>query len=279
MSRTVPSVPYDLQTLQLPRILCLHGGGTNAAVFRIQCRVLESMLRSQFRLCYAEAPFLSAPHPAIVSVYHDMGPFKSWLRMNPKDENNALNSHDHADVLREANETARRIRDSLSSAMEADDSCGATGDWIGVFGFSQGAEMAGSVLLSQQLQPQGLKGWPLFRLGVLITGREPLVWLVDGVQVPLGLVHAAESIFVTFQDVPPVPTQNLLQAPNLHVHGLADPGLEMHRQMFHMACSPESGRVLEWEGDHRIPIKTTDATSLTEAISLLRDRSCVAKSS
>lgn len=53
----------DVGTLHLPRILCLHGGGTNAKIFHAQCRVLRAELKGIFRLCFAEAPFPSKPGP------------------------------------------------------------------------------------------------------------------------------------------------------------------------------------------------------------------------
>lgn len=65
-------------TLHRPRILCLHGGGTNAHIFRAQCRSLSYALAPHFRLAYAEAPFLSDPGPDVASVYADCGPFKRW---------------------------------------------------------------------------------------------------------------------------------------------------------------------------------------------------------
>src|ERR1700722_18740540 len=69
----------DDPTLHLPRILCLHGGGTNARIFRAQCRVIRAHLISLSRLVFAEAPFPSPPGPDVESVYGDWGPFRSWL--------------------------------------------------------------------------------------------------------------------------------------------------------------------------------------------------------
>ena len=40
----------DTATLHLPRLLCTHVGGTNARIFRMQCRVLEKHLGHTFRL-------------------------------------------------------------------------------------------------------------------------------------------------------------------------------------------------------------------------------------
>lgn len=63
----------DIANLHLPHILCLHGGGTNARIFRVQCRVLEAQLKNKFRLCYAEAPFASNAGPDVLSAYKNGG--------------------------------------------------------------------------------------------------------------------------------------------------------------------------------------------------------------
>jgi hypothetical protein len=72
-------------TLNLPRLLCLHGGGANARIFRAQCRVLERALFPTCRLCFAEAPFPSQAGPDVVSVYAAFSPFKAWLHWGPDD--------------------------------------------------------------------------------------------------------------------------------------------------------------------------------------------------
>ena len=84
MNFETPSPSVDL-TLHEPRILCLHGGGINARIFRDQCRVLKRSLSSASRLCYAEAAFLSKPGPDVVSVYKSYGPFEAWLRWSLED--------------------------------------------------------------------------------------------------------------------------------------------------------------------------------------------------
>lgn len=70
----------ELDEIDLPRILCLHGGGTNAEVMRMQSRAFVSGLREDFHLVFADAPFLTDAHPAIVPVYEDFGPFRMWYR-------------------------------------------------------------------------------------------------------------------------------------------------------------------------------------------------------
>ena len=72
----------DPKQLALPRILCLHGGGTSAEIFQIQCRVIIKRLQGIFRLVFVDAPFTSRPHPAIVPYFGDEGTFYRWLRWN-----------------------------------------------------------------------------------------------------------------------------------------------------------------------------------------------------
>ncbi|KID61140.1 citrinin biosynthesis oxydoreductase CtnB, partial [Metarhizium hybridum] len=56
-------------TLSLPRILCLHGGGVNGTVFRLQCRAIIAQLGHRFRFVFMDAPYTRqrpgpAPRPA-----------------------------------------------------------------------------------------------------------------------------------------------------------------------------------------------------------------------
>jgi predicted amidohydrolase len=66
--------------LHLPRILCLHGGGTNARIFKAQCRRIIAQLDTEFRFFFAEAAFLSDAGSDVLLVYSQWGPFKRWLR-------------------------------------------------------------------------------------------------------------------------------------------------------------------------------------------------------
>ena len=243
----------DTATLHLPRLLCLHGGGTNALIFRMQCRVLEKRLRHSFRLVYAQAPFVGVePGPDVTSVYKDHGPFRSWLR-----------DHRMPGVWT-SGDVAAGIDAALALAMAADDAAGATGDWVGLLGFSQGAKVAVSVLYRQQRC-----GGSDFRFAILFAGRGPLVWLAPELPLPLGLVDAA-TLFTL-----PAPTpswllygsdEHILRLPTIHVHGLKDPGLDRHRELLQDYCSPPQATLLEWEGDHRIPIKTRDVDMVVQQI-------------
>ncbi|KAA8642434.1 hypothetical protein EYZ11_005605 [Aspergillus tanneri] len=256
--------PKDDFTLHLPRILCLHGGGTNARIFRMQCRVLERSLHSAFRFVYAEAPFPAQPGSDVTSVYKDHGPFKAWLRCTA------------ADPERSAQEIVDQINLSIATAMYNDGVQGATGEWVALLGFSQGAKLAASILYAQQMLQRRLGAnaviWPHFRFAVLMAGRGPLVWMLPKigsapVSIPAGLVDAACPSMISGEPhLPEDSTEHRLQLPTLHVHGKRDPGLDLHRRFLSHYYQPDSIYLVEWEGEHRVPIKTKDVQAVVDQI-------------
>ena len=67
--------------IQRPRILCLHGGGTNTRIFKAQCQALKAQLCSHFRFVYFDAFFLpSSFEPDDLLVYRNCGFFRRWLK-------------------------------------------------------------------------------------------------------------------------------------------------------------------------------------------------------
>ncbi|KAL9110679.1 MAG: hypothetical protein Q9227_004856 [Pyrenula ochraceoflavens] len=252
-----PSPEPEDPSLQLPRILCLHGGGTNATIFRMQCRVLERALSQSFRFLYAEAPFPAQPGPDVTSVYQKHGPFKAWLRIRPEDP-----EHDAFDIT-------DQIDESINMAIAEDDMRGATGEVVGLLGFSQGAKVAASILYAQQTlrSQRATPVWPDFRFAVLLAGRGPLVWLLPEQKMPMGLVDATH--LSTLTEDPPLKEgsdQHILRVPTIHVHGLKDPGLPLHRKLLSRYCDPNSVRLIEWEGEHRVPIKSKDVNTVVRQI-------------
>lgn len=246
----------DSSILGLPRILCLHGGGTNSHIFRMQCRVLENTLHSTFRLVYAEAPFLSDPGPDVTSVYRRHGPFKSWLRTTP------------GEGVHESGSCAKHIHAAIIRAMGSDSQSGAIGDWVGVLGFSQGAKIAASIILTQQTMQEGAGDsmimWPRFRFAVLMAGRGPLIrfcpeWENDTLHGTPQLQGNESQLFLDSDDC-------IVRIPTLHVHGLLDPGLKLHQALRDRYFTDEESSILEWEGDHRLPIKRKDVDAVVQKI-------------
>ncbi|TDZ17552.1 Esterase citA [Colletotrichum orbiculare MAFF 240422] len=259
-SATSPPLAPDT-TLHLPRILCLHGGGVNAAVFKVQCRALISRLKNHFRLVFVDGPFICAPHESIISVYGDYGPFRRWLRWLPE--------HQAVD----AETASAEIHFQLRMAMDDDDALGATGEWVGLLGFSQGAKISASLMYTQQMLMQkygkritsagGSANW---RFGVLLAGRAPVIVLDDRIDLAPGVGDASEAS-VDFKDWPNGSgTDHMLKLPTIHVHGMKDPGLDQHRRLLKQYCAPGTTRLVEWDGNHRVVIKTKDVEAVARQI-------------
>jgi pimeloyl-ACP methyl ester carboxylesterase len=253
-------------TRSLPRLLCLHGGGVNAAIFEAQSRSLIRHLQHSFRLVWADAPFFCDPHPDIIHVYGSYAPFRRWLRWLPE----------HADI--DAESCIEEVGYALRTAMEDDDRLGGTGEWVGLMGFSQGAKLSATLLLEQQARERhaeregkevtaGLTGVPglKWRFGVLLAGRAPLSNLNPEIMHSRALISAAD-LSEGFQFVEEVDEDAILRKPTLHVHGLADAGLHLHRRLLNEYCEEDSATLVEWDGAHRIPIKSKDVDRVVEAI-------------
>ncbi|KAF2498853.1 citrinin biosynthesis oxidoreductase-like protein CtnB [Lophium mytilinum] len=257
------------EDLTLPRLLCLHGGGVTASIFEAQARSFMRYLRPSFRLVFADGPFFCDPHHAIIPVYTSHAPFRRWLRWLPE----------HSDI--DAESAVDEISYAIRSAMAADDAKHATGEWVGLVGFSQGAKLAASMLLEQEarirqaqttgddlapglLEDAGIR----WRFGILMAGRAPLANLCPGQPELLSskaLVSAAE-ISEGFEFVGEVDEEAVLRTPTVHVHGLADEGLHLHRRLLEQYCAPGTATLLEWDGNHRIPIKSKDVERVVDAI-------------
>ena len=162
--------------------------------------------------------------------------------------------------------------------MEDDDRAGGRGEWVGLMGFSQGAKLAGSMLLEQQAREVhaaatgegvgvgtcGVEG-VRWRFGVLLAGRAPLARLNEEIQHSRALV-GTETISEGFGFVDEVEEEAVLRTPTVHVHGMADPGLHLHRRLLEQYCEEGSTTLVEWDGAHRIPIKGKDVERVVNAI-------------
>lgn len=249
----------DSTSLYLPRILCLHGGGVNARVFRMQCRAIIARLGGQFRFVFVDAPFECQPHDDIIAVYKEYAPFYRWLRF--KDE--------HSEV--DAKEVSKQILFQLQTAMEQDEG---TGAWVGVLGFSQGGKIAASLLWAQDqiidADKQPLPG-VRFHFGIIMAGSAPIV-LLDAsgeVERPCFVSSAADMSHSSFdwpESAESDGGRHTLWTPTLHVHGLQDGGVWRHKILLESYCHHEIAQLVEWDGGHRLPIKSKDIELLAGKI-------------
>ncbi|KAI9167842.1 Esterase LovG [Paramyrothecium foliicola] len=246
----------DSSALHLPRILCLHGGGVNAEVFELQCRGIIARLRPYFRLVFVDAPFPCSPHKAIVNVFGDQGPFYRWLPW----------LSDHSEI--DADVAAERILEAYQAGMRRDSAeHGATGPWVGVLGFSQGAKIAASLLWCQErAAAQGLVPLTSFRFGIIMAGSGPVLRL-DRRLDPVRHIGEPGRLALSYDDWPADGRgEHAIAAPTLYVLGLLDPDVDAHRRLLRLYAKPGTVRLVEWEGDHRLPIKTPDVTAVVDRI-------------
>ncbi|KAK5114293.1 hypothetical protein LTR62_002544 [Meristemomyces frigidus] len=239
--------PTPLDTTHLPRILCLHGGGVNAEIFHAQSRSLIKALPA-FRLVFADGPFYCSPGPGIVPVYEEHGPFRRWLRWLPE----------HPEIDDES--AVEEVMYNIQTAKEGD---GGTGEWVGVLGFSQGAKLTSSLLYEQQvcLEKTG-KAETGYKFGVLLAGRSPIVSFSELSKSSATVAAGAVSEGFHYEGTSP----HVLRIPTIHVHGLTDPGLHLHRKMLEQYHDASTTTLIEWEGAHRVPIKKTDVQPIADAI-------------
>ncbi|KAL5337381.1 serine hydrolase-domain-containing protein [Aspergillus crustosus] len=260
-----PSPQLKDTTLHNPRILCLHGGGTNARIFRSQCRALRAKLSPHYRLVFAEAPFVTTPGPDVVSVYEKWGPFRSWL---PPGFPSHGTPHDGPVPFSESERACQlvinSIEQSIEAAMNEDNRVGGTGAWIGLLGFSQGAKMAASMLLRQQNHPESGSSYGYgrrknskitadYKFAVLLAGRAPMVSLT---------LDDVDDFGMGYFGLEPV----TLHLPTIHVHGMKDPGLDLHRELLDYGCDRGSARLIEWDGEHRVPIRSQEVMAVVDAM-------------
>ncbi|GAB7352214.1 hypothetical protein MBLNU459_g2687t1 [Dothideomycetes sp. NU459] len=244
MAVTTPQSP----DLALPRILCLHGGGVTGEIFRSQSRALIAALPG-FRLVFADGPFYCNAGPGIVPVYEDYGPFRRWLRWLA-DEHAAIDDDSAADEVLYALETCKR------------DDAG-TGPWVALLGFSQGAKLAASLLYDQQVRREKTgRADTDYRFAVLLAGRHPLISFSEYSRGPAVLPAGAVSEGFWYDG----PNEHVLKLPTIHVHGLNDPGLHLHRRLMEQYCDRKSVTLLEWDGGHRVPLKKTDVDRICTEI-------------
>ena len=126
--------------------------------------------------------------------------------------------------------------------MNEDDARGATGAWVGLLGFSQGAKMAASLLFTQQQRAEILgaaNAGSDFRFAVLLAGRAPLVSLDPELVMSSALADASQStlVFANSPDKADLEKwKHVLRLPTIHVHRRQDQGLHLHRRLLEQYC-------------------------------------------
>lgn len=227
----IPPFPSDPSTAHLPAILCLHGGGSNATVFKIQTRRLYWRLSSRFRFVFAQGPIEGEPGWGMLPTFASLAPFHRWVsrRFQPGERGDEMVPTAEVEVM----------DDIILRAMEEN---GGRSSFVGVMGFSQGARLAAGLVLRQQLElrERGFSKWG-FRFGVFIGGPFP----------PFGLVDEDWQL-----DYPVMG-----QLPTVHAWGRSDHVRQGAKELAD-ACDGADTFVMDFEGGHHLPLTDGEAEEL-----------------
>lgn len=164
-----PSLHEQGWSYQRPRLLCLHGGGSSAAIFQIQIRKLQHILKEQFDFVFVNGPIESSAGPGVLPIFEGCGPYYRWVR-----DNSQLTTEEQ---FQEQEGALAYLRTFIEEQ----------GPFAGIVGFSQGARVASGLLLEEQAK-QEFQGLPLF--GIFICGTYPPLHQNSDQAITLPTVHA-----------------------------------------------------------------------------------------
>lgn len=225
----------------LPCILCLHGGGSSAAILKIQARRLISQLSPHFRFVFVDGPHQCPPGPGILPTFEGMEPYHRWYLGNW----NRITSTDYHLMPRDEVDAVDSV---ILRAMEETE--GGIESFVGVMGFSQGARLAAGLLLRQQRRkikadPLPLGGCKL-NFGVMIAGPYPPITMAEEVDEQEGVGNYA-------------PLQTI---PTVHAWGKDDQFIDRIKRMAD-CCDNADTFVLEYPGGHHMPARNEPAATST----------------
>ncbi|CAF9913094.1 MAG: hypothetical protein ALECFALPRED_008631 [Alectoria fallacina] len=218
----------------LPRLLCLHGGGTSAMIFKIQTRRLQWALRSTFKFVFVDGPFTSGAGPGVLPAFAGCDPYFRWL--NPESQT--------------AEQDQRRVRQLLSKVIKDDG-----GEFVGVLGFSQGARLTAGLLADQEEQ-NAAEGMPNWKFGVMLCGSFP----------PLSLSFAKMPSTKPSQgtdehgETREPDEDEIIHVPSVLVRGTLDPHGEKGRRLVKY-FDPETAIAMVFKMGHHLPGAAGDTTS------------------
>ncbi|KAK3681588.1 serine hydrolase FSH [Podospora appendiculata] len=198
-----------------PKLLFLHGGGTNAEIFRIQSGKLATLLNPQFTLVFADGFHESPPGPGVLPFFDGAGPFRQWM-------------HDYP-VMPEVVDWPEL--DRMAAILETQ------GPFVGIVGFSQGAK-AGMLLL-RHLERAGHSDVEFF---VSVCGTVPFRGPGEA-----GEDDERRAMYEQSR------AQGKLKTESLHFIGESDPYRAESELLLEEFCEPMSRRVVRFKGAHHMP--------------------------
>lgn len=225
----------------LPTILCIHGQGTNGAIFRLQARRIVQSLEKSFRFVFVDAPFECLPGPGVVPVFSELAPFLRWHC----DETTL----DKFDMTREELDAERKAaRDLLAGHVDKiNREAGSGGGVAGIMAFSQGTRVATGMMLDPELR-RGIK------FAILICGTFPVL-AIGG--------DGSKSAAVATQG------EQKLGVPSIHLHGSYDPWQAEGVRLKQTYYDEKLVSTIRFSGGHQVPAGSKETE---EVASWVRDK-------
>ncbi|KAF7562012.1 hypothetical protein G7046_g2122 [Stylonectria norvegica] len=218
------------------KFLCLHGMGTSAEIFETQTGPLRQALGGLHDFEFYEGEFEVPPAEGIGAVF-DCETYKAWY-----DPNLGASTH----------------RQSLELVQEIIDE---EGPFDGCMGFSQGAALLASLILTHQaLKPFSP---PLFHLAIFICGSSALS------------VSEADA---TWSRVDPSNLQRQnrrIKIPTVHILGRKDPAYEESLNLRDM-CDPRVRLEYSHTSGHEIPRSVNVTDEMAKVVKKGMERALVA---
>ncbi|PGH13481.1 hypothetical protein AJ79_03611 [Helicocarpus griseus UAMH5409] len=266
----------------LPAILCLHGSGTSAEIFKIQTLRLRRELQHRFSFVFLDGPFETSPGPGVLPVFADEGPYFTWVDPTASDPPpRSLERKDEDDRKREGKRgrtqlMPKRTVDVLEEVVRRQIEKDGKG-FVGVLGFSMGGRLAAGLLMEQQWRimkeqktvngegdtnENGVDGSTTtvdqeqtFKFGVFICGTSPPITKLHDL-----LNHDSEDREEAKVRLPQI------DIPTLHVLGLNDPWFTQGEVLAATHFTPAKRTVRRLEMGHHLPVQKQDNMLVVEGI-------------
>lgn len=204
-------------------LLCLHGTGSSADIYRMQLAKIRLALKNEFEFVFMDAPFPAAAGPGVLPMFAMAAPFHGWFGGAGATISGRLHT---------INSSVRTAIDKWETSKKNPNA-----KIVGLLAFSEGALVASLLLWQQQL---GQLPWlPSLKFATLICCFFP-----D----EAGAHMLADAAALGSEKA-------LIRVPTLHLHGRQDFCLARAQKMMREYCDPGTTSVLEFDGGHHLPTR------------------------
>lgn len=234
--------------LKPPRaLLCLHGAGGSAAIFRVQLAKLRYALRHEFELVFATAPFVSDAGPGVLPLFEGMGPYYSWFQPE----------QDDMEPRPSIEERIRAVQPPIRRAVQDWQDAHPDTPIVGVVAFSEGALVASLLLWEQQM------------------GRVP--WLPRlNIAMFVCCYYREEATEYMRARSAHDEAKTLINVPTLHLLGRRDFAREGSKKLVARHFQPRFAHVLEFQGQHQFPNRRGDVEETVKRFLQIHEKAKIA---